>query len=241
MSRDTGSGSSAPRLFWRVAPAKPQDADEMLLQSSLVGVPELFAKIRPRHGLVLASWDAGMQLGRVAALGVVKSVEPAALRADVLWRRAEIELRPNPSGRTFWANRPFFRFADDVAVRYMLADLFAEHFPEFGALAFSQAPAGVSPLAPASAAGSSGYVYVIRSPYGFKIGKTINLKGRTRLFEVKLPFPITVEHYAWFDDYTAAEREFHRMFHHLRLEGEWFDLGPKELTEIRRHGKTVVT
>lgn len=32
-----------------------------------------------------------------------------------------------------------------------------------------------------------GYVYVIRSKYGFKIGKSKRLKGRTRLFEVKLP------------------------------------------------------
>jgi hypothetical protein len=39
------------------------------------------------------------------------------------------------------------------------------------------------------------------------------VKSRTRLFEVKLPFPITVEHYAWFEDYPSAERDLHCGYH----------------------------
>jgi hypothetical protein len=82
-------------------------------------------------------------------------------------------------------------------------------------------------------------VYVIRSQYGFKIGKTVDLKRRTRLFEVKLPFPIQIEHYAWFEDYTLAEKNFHQMFSAKRKEGEWFDLDEADLKIIKTFGKPV--
>ncbi|MEB0028940.1 hypothetical protein QN375_24765 [Pseudomonas sp. MH9.2] len=54
---------------------------------------------------------------------------------------------------------------------------------------------------------------MIRSDHGFKIGKTVNMKNRTRLFEAKLLFPISIAHYAWFDDYSHAERSFHSTYH----------------------------
>ena len=82
-------------------------------------------------------------------------------------------------------------------------------------------------------------MYLIRSPYGAKIGKSVNVKSRTRLFEVKLPFPITVEHYAWFDEYSFAERDLHRQYHAKRLEGEWFDLSPADIATIKTLGKPI--
>jgi hypothetical protein len=229
---------ASPRHFWRVAPGTSQEVDSMLAAGTLRAPAELFAKLRPRHGVVLGAWDPALRLGRVGALGIVTAVDVAAASASVDWRRVDITLRPNPSGRTFWANHPFFRFADEVAVRYMLADLFAEHFPAFGQTALASASRGgelarcALPTSPVA-----GYVYVIRSPYGYKIGKTVNLKVRTRLFEVKLPFPVHVEHYAWFDDYTAAERGLHLRFQAKRLEGEWFALTADDLAEIRALGR----
>ncbi len=82
----------------------------------------------------------------------------------------------------------------------------------------------------------AGYVYLIRSQYGFKIGKSVNIRSRIKLFSVKLPFPITVEHYAWFEDYTTAERNLHIEFHSKRLEGEWFDLTPHDIAVIKTRG-----
>lgn len=123
--------------------------------------------------------------------------------------------------------------------KYGLDDLFAEHFPEFSELSFGPAPKEVPLGARPSASPTGGYVYVIRSPYGFKIGKTVNLKQRTKLFEVKLPFKNSLEHYAWFDDYTHAERSFHLRFHRKRLEGEWFDLQPEDIESIRREGVRI--
>jgi hypothetical protein len=63
---------------------------------------------------------------------------------------------------------------------------------------------------------------VIRSQYGFKIGKARYLHDRTRLFGVKLPFPIELELAAWCRLYGATERALHVEFARKRLEGEWF-------------------
>ena len=230
----------SPKTFWRIAPVTKDAVNHDIESSTLTAPIELFTKIRPRQGITLASWDAEKQLGNVHALGVVKAVEPADCAAEVLWRNADITLRPNPSGRTYWTNRPFFQFAKEVAVRYMLADLFSEHFPEYEDIEFA-APPRAAMKDTRTYIPINGYVYVIRSQYGFKIGKTVNIKSRTRLFEVKLPFPITVEHYAWFEDYSQAERMFHDMFESKRLEGEWFDLDQADVAKIKTYGKPTPT
>lgn len=77
-----------------------------------------------------------------------------------------------------------------------------------------------------------GFVYLIKSPYGHKIGKTKNMKQRSQLFSVKLPFPIEILRYGWFDDYSLAEAQFHREYAHKRLEGEWFNLNEAEIAAI---------
>jgi hypothetical protein len=225
----------SPSKYWRLRSIDGAGADE-----SIVTPREFLQDAKPRHGILLASWDAGTQLGRVSSLGVIRRIAPDFESAEIDWKYAEIRLRPNPTGRRWWTQpKPYFAFAKDVAVRYTLDDLFAEHFPEYVDLDFgtSARPATSSPRPSASPIG--GYIYVIRSPHGFKIGKTVNLKQRTRLFEVKLPFKNSLEHYAWFDDYTHAERSLHLRFHDKRLEGEWFDLAPEDLVEIKRQGTPV--
>lgn len=121
----------------------------------------------------------------------------------------------------------------------MLDDLFAERFPEFSEIELAPPASAQARGSRPSPSPTGGFVYVIRSDYGFKIGKTVNMKVRTRLFGVKLLFPISIEHYAWFEDYTYAERQFHEMFHARRLEGEWFELNPQDLVKIKTYGERV--
>jgi hypothetical protein len=193
-------------------------------------------ELRARHGIVAGTWDASARLGRVSWLGVVR--RSVGTGKEVEWRAVEIPLRPNPTGCTHWAKvKPYFEFKEPVRSRYMLDDLFAEHFPELGERVLGRNVPESSPRPSASPTG--GFVYVIKSDYGYKIGKTVNLKDRTRLFSVKLPFPISIEHYAWFEDYSAAERDFHRRFHDKRLEGEWFDLSSQDLSTIKSIGEHV--
>lgn len=229
-----------PKQFWRLAPSVIPQAVIFDLECDLAHPPDLILKLRPRHGIVLARWDASEQLGLVDAFGVVVKLRPDASAVRILWRSAEISLRPSPTGRRYWAQaEPFFGFAKDVAARYMLEDLFAEHFPEYSEIEFGTTPSLRSPGSGGFGTAIPGFVYVIKSPYGYKIGKTVNMKERTRLFGVKLPFPISIEHYAYFDDYSLAESEFHRTFHTKRLEGEWFDLNAQDLAQIKSKGKHI--
>lgn len=223
--------------YWRISPTL-RPLTDFTQDSSAFTVPaEIAARFRPGQGLLLGAWDDATELGRVTALGICRQLQGS--QAQVQWREADITLKPSPAGRRFWRSKPCFCFAPDVVDRYGLADLFAEHFPEQDSLSFGNAPSGPSSArAPAaSAAPTPGYVYLLKSPYGYKIGKTVNIRSRTRLFEVKLPFKFTLEHHAFFDDYSAAESQLHRRFASRRLEGEWFDLTEDDVRGIREMGR----
>ena len=84
-------------------------------------------------------------------------------------------------------------------------------------------------------AGVSGYIYFIKASNGaVKIGRTTNLENRTKTFEIKLPFPISVEHHFETRNARVVEKMFHDLFAHNRLAGEWFDLPEEVLNSIKR-------
>lgn len=204
-------------------------------QIFLSGPPELIQRIHPAEAIVLANWSESELLGNVLALGVCLDCSASGAKID--WREVDIRLKPNPQGRTHWRSKPCFGFADTVIERYGLADLFAERFPDLDAFTFANRTLAPDVTRRLSTTRTPGYVYLIQSQYGFKIGKTINIKTRTRLFNVKLPFPIKVEHYAWFDNYSEAERMLHNTFREKRLEGEWFNLTPADIAHLKTFGK----
>ncbi len=209
------------------------NGDECLV----TGPAEFVATLKPGFGVVEASWNQDTQLGEVLRLGVV--LRKGAEGAVVQWVSVDLLYRPNPAGRRYWSQtKPFFGFAAEVAERYMLAATFAEHFAGLTIRSASVSPRLRAEPRPSDNP-TGGYVYLIRSAYGIKIGKSVNVKSRTRLFEVKLPFPITVEHYAWFEDYSFAERDLHRQYHAKRLEGEWFDLSAADVETIKKLGVPV--
>ena len=210
--------------FWRICVTSDADANQMIEDGGLVAPDELFAKLRPKHGILLAKWEESELVGKVLAFGVVHSVNIPEKSTEVSWHRSDVILKPNPGGRQFWRSKLFFKFAKDVSIRYMLDDLFAEHFPELEEMEF-----GETKTIPRTSSNTAyqeipGYVYLIESDHGYKIGKTINIKSRTRLFEVKLPFPISLINYSWFANYSKAERDLHKKFSEKRCEGEWFNL-----------------
>lgn len=223
------------RDYWHLARSALPERYSPFEHDLLPGPPQFLHRLRPAQGLVLGAWNESDLVGNVTALGICLEKTTDGARID--WRETDLTLKPNPSGRTHWRSKPFFGFADAVIIRYGFADLFAERFPDLDSITFVRRLPPADPSRRLPTLATPGYVYVIRSPYGFKIGKTVNMKSRTRLFEVKLPFSITVEHYAWFADYSAAEHELHRTFHAKRLEGEWFDLEPGDIAYIRTLGR----
>lgn len=124
-----GSIVTVRSRFWRlelaggVAPADIADVPALTSPGGLI------AELSNRDGLVVASWDAELQQGRVHALGVVQTVEKPD-SAIVDWRRVDFALTPSPQGRSKWETMPFFRFDDGVAERYRLAEHFDDAFAE---------------------------------------------------------------------------------------------------------------
>lgn len=74
-----------------------------------------------------------------------------------------------------------------------------------------------------------GFIYILESEYGFKVGKTRDLPSRMNFFGVKLPFETGLVHVIPSSNITRAETALHGVFAHRRLKGEWFDLGEREL------------
>jgi hypothetical protein len=222
--------------FYRVDYASSSDIDTWMREGRLPQRPvELSMKVRAGNFVLAAKFHHATRFGEVRAIGrVVRATGPV----EVEWRRAEFNLRPSPQGVQFW-NRDHFKFAASVVRRYMLEPICAEHFQDSGAAHDERSVCGESESAPLPSAvigapnWNAGHVYVLRSPYGYKIGKTRNLRDRTRLFAVKLPFPIEVLMAGWFADYSATERQMHRQFAAKRLEGEWFDLNDEDLKALR--------
>lgn len=222
--------------YWRLDPAALDKGHSPFDSSRLTEPADFVARVRPGEGIVLASWVEREELGRVTALGVCLGRSDEGLLVD--WRESDARLRPNATAQANWRGKPTFVFADAIAGRYGLADLFGERFPDLGedAVTTRLLTPGLHRRLPSSAV--PGYVFLIRSPHGFKIGKTTNMQNRIRLFDSKCPFPISLEHYAWFEDCSGAERALQTRFHGKRLEGEWFDLNDADVAYIKSLGRS---
>lgn len=216
-------------------------------------------RLRAGHGVLVGDFDDYLNCGVVQWVGVICDVNTSSGQLNVNWRNSDFVLKPTPQGAVYWKKYDLFRFDVQVADRYMLDAIFADIFDVArweecderaqltAAEPHSSSRSGLDSLSRSddprptetrsSVSPTSGFVYLIWSRYGYKIGKAVNVKSRTRLFEVKLPFPIKVEHYARFDDYSHAERSLHRYFHDKRLEGEWFDLTPDDVSYIKSLGE----
>lgn len=78
----------------------------------------------------------------------------------------------------------------------------------------------------------SGFVYLVYSQYGYKIGMSTNLDNRRKRFDVKLPFPVEMKYYVKSDNYKAIEKELHTLLDDYRLNGEWFNLNITAVKKI---------
>jgi hypothetical protein len=216
-----------PTTYWRLNYATDAVLEEMLSKASVISSDKDFVlSLQPSHGVLLARFDEHAVAGIVRAIGVVLDIDRATGLPVMEWKRVSDKLYPSVQGQRYWRQaKPYFAFAKDVVKKYRLPDLFAQHFSQ---ATTAQKEGG------AKLNESGGYVYVIKSDHGYKIGKTKRMKDRAQLFSVKLPFPIEVVHYAWFDDYSATETELHRLFQSKRLGGEWFDLSPHDLDRIKQ-------
>lgn len=79
-----------------------------------------------------------------------------------------------------------------------------------------------------------GYIYILKSQYGYKIGKTISVPNRVYIFTIKLPFEVSVVYTARVYQYNNVEKALHEMYKDKNIRGEWFNLTDGDVDEIKK-------
>lgn len=80
----------------------------------------------------------------------------------------------------------------------------------------------------------TGFVYLIQSVTGhYKIGKTKDPNKRIQTFNVKLPMEVEYLHLIPCENRHEAERTLHARYANKRVNGEWFNLSPDDITAIK--------
>lgn len=80
----------------------------------------------------------------------------------------------------------------------------------------------------------NGYIYLMRYSYLYKIGLSKDVHQRQKNMTASLPGRVQVHliHTIPTNNMRAAETKLHTFFAKRRAEGEWFNLGPKEIDLI---------
>lgn len=79
---------------------------------------------------------------------------------------------------------------------------------------------------------SLGYVYLIRSKYGYKIGCTKTIKKRAKTFNVTLPFDWSFHTILLTPNHHMVEQSLHSIMDTKRINGEWFNLSDSDVAYI---------
>lgn len=241
-----------PSKYWRVPCALDT---EILEPSSFFTLPDTLAsQVSPPargDGIALASYDEVGQTGIFHWVGVIGG--GTGKDRSIEWRPCSAQIWVNTGyGRMKWKTGAF-GFAAAKILDYGLHELWAENFDHMElrgdnqsvnrtvALSRASRPNGIGleRLTPIEVVGSAvsgshaGVVYVLKSAYGFKVGRTRNVPARMRAFGVHLPFVYTIPLCVWFEDCHNAERHYHEIFAHKRINGEWFDLDESDIQQIR--------
>ena len=241
-----------PSKYWRIACGLDSETTE---PPSLYSLPHALAaqtnSPKIGDGLVLAAYVEDDRTGLLRYLGLVSSGVGAVL--TVQWKSVEAEIWVDtPKGHSYW-KKGEFGFAATKITGYGLHAIFAEQFDGLELRqhipALKRIPSGhrahrgdhVAPerLNPMEVIGARstgsrcGVVYVLKSAYGYKVGRTNNIPARMRAFGVHLPIVYTIPLCAWFDDCVVAEKRYHDMFQAKRINGEWFDLTDDDIHMIR--------
>ena len=245
-----------PARYWRVAKSLDEldraPLAEFALPSSLM---EQTAPPTIGDGILLAHYDHNTQTGLVRYVGLIRSRNPRSITVDWLPTMNEIWV-DTPAGRGNWNTKPGFKFDKKKVTGYGLHQLFADTFP--GAEARESLLDGNRIVRPAGAATKKrisiarerlepvevigtptdapkgGFVYVLKSAYGYKVGRTRNVPNRMRAFGVKLPIFYTIPLCVWFEDHIEAELTYHRLFSIKHINGEWFELVDDDIDLIRK-------
>lgn len=240
-----------PAKYWRIPCALDSVLDAPSIEFTLPSALALQTSPPTRgHGITIAAYDNDSQTGLLRWLGIVAGGSGAIRTID--WRPTTAQIWVDSGvGRSYWMAGPF-AFAQKKNRDYGLHELWQQHFEGLELRDQTEmrtrpkgvtnragriAPERLNPIEvigqPTSGA-RAGVVYVLKSAYGYKIGRTRSVPNRMRPFGVQLPIIYTIPLCVWFDDCHAAERRYHDIFASKRINGEWFDLAEADIDVIRK-------
>ncbi len=81
---------------------------------------------------------------------------------------------------------------------------------------------------------NDGFVYLIRLGKYYKLGRTNHVGRRERELSIQLPQQPNTIHSIRTDDPIGIEAYWHKRFAEQRLNGEWFNLSPQDVSAFRR-------
>ena len=85
-----------------------------------------------------------------------------------------------------------------------------------------------------------GYVYFLKAGPYYKIGRTSDVLRRFPQINLKMPFEVRLWAVWWADDMVELEQLAHDFYAKYHVNGEWFELPPREAERIREmnpHGE----
>ena len=130
---------SQPTRFWRFSYDSEELVTEMLTAGKLV-IPKtgprsekfnpetcITTKIKVGDGIFLGKLDPDLGVGRIVAIGIVRSDKPVTI---VDWKRLKRDVYPNPQGGIPAWREQCFLFNGGPAERYNLAGEFKTKVPD---------------------------------------------------------------------------------------------------------------
>lgn len=82
---------------------------------------------------------------------------------------------------------------------------------------------------------AQGYVYLLASKHGYKIGKTRRPSQRLTALPTLLPFETKRIFCQQYRDYHSIEHELHEHFQDKHLNGEWFELTAQDIAFVKSY------
>jgi hypothetical protein len=79
-----------------------------------------------------------------------------------------------------------------------------------------------------------GFVYLLKSGRFYKVGRSNSAGRREYELGLQLPEPVRTVHTVRTDDPVGIEEYWHKRFHTKRVNGEWFQLDPRDVAAFKR-------
>ena len=78
-----------------------------------------------------------------------------------------------------------------------------------------------------------GYIYIIGSDFGYKIGKATNYLSRFSSIQTGSPVELTLKRAFYVKDNDLIEYKLHKIYNDKNIRGEWFDICDDDLNTIK--------